>query len=71
MAVGTGAFFSDLVDEEDRTVFTLPPRYSGHEEKLAAVYALDGVRPIGLHKAWSELREMLGGRAVKRAPLAA
>jgi hypothetical protein len=29
------------------------------------------VRAIGLHKAWSELREMLGGRAIKRAPLAA
>jgi hypothetical protein len=30
-----------------------------------------GVREIGLSKAWSELREMIGGRAVKRAPLAA
>ncbi|MGH7958788.1 MAG: hypothetical protein ACREH8_17520 [Opitutaceae bacterium] len=71
LSVGTGACFSDIVDEEDRTVFSLPPRYRGHEQKVAAVYALDGVRPIGLHKAWSELREMLGGRAVKRAPLAA
>ena len=71
LAVGTGAFFSDIVDETDQTVFSLPPRYRGHEEKLATVYAMAGPRPIGLHKAWGELREMLGGRAVKQAPLAA
>lgn len=66
-AVGTGAFFSDIVDGSDQTVFTLPPRYRGHEEALARACGLSGVRPIGLHKAWSELREMLGGRAVKPA----
>jgi hypothetical protein len=71
LAVGTGAFFSDIVDEEDQTLFSMPPRYRGHEEKVAAVYVLDGVREIGFKKAWGELREMLGGRAVKRAPLAA
>ena len=65
LAVGTGAFFSDLIDADDRTVFTLPPRYRGHEESLARLCGLAGVRAIGLHKAWSELREMLGGRAVK------
>jgi hypothetical protein len=71
LAVGTGAIFSDIVDEEDQTVFSLPPRYHGHEEELATVYSISAVRPIGLHKAWSQLREMLGGRAVKQAPLAA
>lgn len=71
LAVGTGAFFSDIVDEEDQTVFSLPPRYRGHEAQLAAACAMGGPRPIGLHKAWSQLREMLGGRAVKQAPLAA
>lgn len=71
LTVGTGAFFSDIVGHEDRTEFSLPPRYRGHEEQLARVYGIAGVRPIGLHKAWSELREMLGGRAVKQAPLAA
>jgi hypothetical protein len=71
LAVGTGAFFSDVVDEDDQTVFSLPPRYRGHEEKLASVYGMSDVRAIGLHRTWSELREMLGGRAVKRAPLAA
>jgi hypothetical protein len=71
LAVGEGVFFSDLVDEADRTLFSLPPRYRGHEEAVASAYGLEGVRPAGLHKAWSELREMLGGRAVKKAPLAA
>lgn len=65
LAVGTGAIFSDIVDAEDRTLFTLPPRYHGHEEALARFYGMAGIRPIGLHKAWSELRDMLGGRAVK------
>jgi hypothetical protein len=71
LAVGTGAFFSDIVDEDDQAAFTLPPRYRGHEEKLGTVYGMGEVRGIGLHKTWSELRELLGGRAVKRAPLAA
>jgi hypothetical protein len=71
LAVGEGAFFSDIVDEADQTVFSLPPRYHGHEEKLASLYAMNGTRPIGLHKTWSELREVLGGRAIKQAPLAA
>ena len=71
LSVGIGAFFSDIVDEADQTVFSLPPRYRGHEEKLAAVYAMSGPRPIGLHRTWNELREMLGGRAIKQAPLAA
>jgi hypothetical protein len=71
LAVGTGALFSDIVDEEEQTVFSLPPRYRGHEEAVATAYGVSEVRPIGLRKAWGELREMLGGRAVKRAPLAA
>jgi hypothetical protein len=72
LAVGEGAFFSDLMDEECRTIFSLPPRYHGHEERLTQIYGLErGVCPAGLKKAWSALREMLGGRAVKKAPLAA
>lgn len=72
LAVGRGAFFSDVVDENDCTVFSLPPRYRGHEEALARAYAMETqVRSLGLRKAWGQLREMLGGRAVKPAPLAA
>ena len=65
LSVGSGAIFSDIVDAEDRTLFTLPPRYHGHEEQVAQIYGFKDVHPIGLSKAWSELREMLGGRAVK------
>jgi hypothetical protein len=59
------------VDLDEQTIFSLPPRYRGHEAELANAYSFAGTRPIGLHKAWSELREMFGGRAVRHAPLAA
>lgn len=66
LAVGEGAFFSDIVDGDDNTLFSLPPRYRGHEEDFARAYQLGGgVKPAGLRKAWGALREMLGGRAVK------
>ncbi len=70
LAVGHGAFFSDIMDAQERTLFTLPPRYRGHEEKLVRVYALGGVKPAGLRKAWSSLREMFGHRVKNQAPLA-
>jgi hypothetical protein len=64
LAVGQGVFFSDIVSDDGRTLFTLPPRFRGHEAALARVYALaGGVKPAGLRKAWSALRELLGGRA--------
>jgi hypothetical protein len=71
MAVGKGAFFSDIVNDQDDTLFSLPPRYRGHEQKVAGSYGMIGVRPIGFRKAWGQLREMLGGKAVRAAPLAA
>lgn len=72
LAVGEGVLFSDVVDAEDRTLFSLPPRYRGHEAAVARAYALGGgVKPAGLRKAWGALREMLGGRALKKEPLAA
>jgi len=63
LAVGSGAFFSEVIDGRDGTVFTLPPRYRGHEEALAGACGFSGVRPIGLHKAWSQLRALFGGKA--------
>jgi hypothetical protein len=65
LVVGRGLFFSEIMSDEGKTLFLLPPRYRGHEEALARAYLLAGVKPAGLHKAWSELREMFGGRAVK------
>ena len=72
LAVGDGLFFSDIVTDEGATLFSLPPRYNGHEATLARAYLMGGgVRPIGLRKAWGALREMVGGRALKKEPLAA
>lgn len=65
--VGRGLFFSEISNREDRTVFLLPPRYRGHEEALVRAYLLAGVKPAGLNKAWNELRELFGGRAVSTA----
>lgn len=65
LAVGEGLFFSDVVAGDGATLFSLPPRYHGHEATLARAYQLGGgVRPAGLRKAWGALREMLGGRAL-------
>lgn len=66
LAVGEGLLFSDVVTEEGETLFSLPPRYHGHEATLARAYRMSGVQPIGLRKAWGSLREMLGGRAMKK-----
>jgi hypothetical protein len=71
LAVGRGAFFSDVLDAQERTLFTLPPRYRGHEEALARSYQFSGVQPAGLRKAWSQLREMIGGRAEKKTAVSA
>jgi hypothetical protein len=69
LAVGRGWFFSDVVAADGRTLFTLPPRYRGWEDELARTYAFGGgVRPAGFRKAWSTLREMLGGRALAAQP---
>ncbi len=62
LAVGEGAFFSDIVDDGERTLFSLPPRYRGHEATVARAYLMaGGVKPAGLRKAWGALRELLGG----------
>lgn len=71
LAVGKGWFFSDLIADDGTTVFTLPPRYRGHEEELVRAYALGGVRDAGIRRAWGALRDMLGGRAVNQETLTA
>ncbi len=70
LAVGQGAFFSDVVDVDARTVFSLPPRYRGHEQAVVHAYQMSGVKPAGLRKVWGQLSEMLGRRADKKASLA-
>ena len=69
VAVDRGLFTSDIAAADGRTLFLLPPRYCGHEEELASAYELGGgVRPAGLRRAWSELRELVGGRALTAQP---
>lgn len=65
-AVGRGAIFSEIVQVEGdsaKTVLLLPPRYRSHEEQLAGVYGLSGVRDIGLLAMWRWLKEALGFKA--------
>jgi hypothetical protein len=72
LAVAQGMFFSDIVADSGPTLFSLPPRYRGHESTLARAYRFGGgVQPGGLHKAWSDVRELVGGRAMRKTPLAA
>jgi hypothetical protein len=64
-AVGQGLFISSIEDGE-RTAFVLPPRYRDHEAAVARTYALEGgVRPVGLLKAWSALKELFGGASTR------
>ena len=68
LAVGEGAFFSDIVTAEGRSLFSLPPRYRGHEAQVAGIYGLGGgVKPAGLRKAWGALKELLGTSAKQPA----
>ena len=61
IAVGSGLIFSTVTS--GGTVFLLPPRYRGHEAELVQRYGFGGgVRPAGLRKAWSSLKELVGGR---------
>jgi hypothetical protein len=64
LAVGRGLFFSTIIESETQTLFLLPPRYRGSEDKIAEVYAMGGgVRDAGLRKAWGVFRELFGGVA--------
>lgn len=65
IVVGRGVFYSEVLGLEptsgrSSSLLLLPPRYLGHEEEFARLYAMNGTREIGLRKAWSWLREALG-----------
>ncbi len=50
-AVGQGILHSEIVTvegEEQTAIFTLPPRYSTHEEALSQIYGWGAVRDIGV-----------------------
>ncbi len=69
LAVGRGAFFSNVTDGEAE-ILVLPPRYRTNEAELADLYGFkQGVEPIGLNRAWSWLRSAIGlGVKAKYAP---
>lgn len=68
LGIGRGFLFSDIETGDQRTLFSLPPRYRGHEETLARAYLMGGgVKPAGLRRAWGALREMLGGKVASAA----
>ncbi len=65
-AVGMGLLYSEImkVDHgQSRTVLLLPPRYRSHEQELASIYGLAGVRNAGLRAALAWLKEWLGFRS--------
>lgn len=65
MHVGKGLFFSSVTNERNESRFLLPPRYRSHEEQFSQAYGLRGVKPVGLRKAWSIIRELFGGAATE------
>lgn len=65
LVVGRGLFLSSVLSGEHNTFFILPSRYRGHEDELSKIYSMGGVKPAGLRKAWSVLRELFGGSVAK------
>jgi hypothetical protein len=63
--VGRGLVYSEILKVEgaqNRSVMLLPPRYRSHEQELAVIYGLPGVRDTGLRAAFVWLKEWLGFR---------
>ena len=64
--LGRGFFYSSIRVEKG-TWLTLSPRYRGHEDELVSLYQISGgVKPAGLRKAWSVLKELFTGHEVNR-----
>jgi hypothetical protein len=58
-AVGRGLLYPEILRlEPDSTqpILTLPPRYCGHEEEFNQIYALAGVRNVGIKALWDWLK---------------
>jgi hypothetical protein len=71
--VGKGLLYSEILKLQDNALkpaILLPPRYRTHEQEVASVYGLAGVRETGLLAAFSWLKEWLGFRSALRPGLA-
>jgi len=63
---GRGIFYSEILrvdGDSAKTVILLPPRYLGHEEAVAKIYAFAGTRDVGLRAAWGWVKSLFLGRA--------
>ena len=73
-AVGKGVFHSEIVTvngEEHTAVFTLPPRYSTHEEALSQVYGWGATTDVGIVAGLKAIGRFIGelcGFGAKPAP---
>ena len=64
---GCGVFYSEILRVEGdsaKTIILLPPRYRGHEEEIAKIYNLAGVRDIGLRAAWAWFKSLFASKSV-------
>lgn len=73
LVVGRGVFYSEVLGHDEaadklRPLLLLPPRYLRHEELFARTYGISGTCEVGLRRAWSWLREVLGFRPRRAAP---
>ena len=67
-ALGRGLFLRRILrtsdNEESQEVFTLPPRYRGHEAEITKIYGLGPEREIGLLRAlmsiWRTIKWLIG-----------
>jgi len=58
-----GLIYSEICREEGdqlKAAVLLPPRYRSHEERLAEIYGLAGVRDAGLRAAFKWLKQQIG-----------
>jgi len=61
---GRGIFYSEILQVEGdsaKTMILLPPRYRGHEEEVAKIYGLAGVRDVGIRAAWAWFKSLFTG----------
>jgi len=64
---GRGLFYSEILRVEGdsaKTVILLPPRYRGHEEKIAEIYNFSGARDVGIRAAWAWFKSLFSSKPV-------